>query len=245
MSVSLIILPIQLVENLRLDGANLTKLLLSILSGNGRRHDNIVTGEPVDGAGNTVLVGGLEGINDTDHLSGVPAGGGGVGHDQTDLLAGVDDEDGTDGQSQPLGVHVGGVLVVNHVVGVGNLALRVGHDGELELGASNLVDVLDPGVVRVDAVGTETDHLDTTGRELGLELSESTELGGTDGSEVIWVGEEDSPVVANVVVEGDGTVGGLGFEVGGSRAETEAMSGLAVSMAVSLYKWSTHGAARS
>ena len=209
----------------RLNSPDLAKLLLSILSGNRRRNNDIITRQPVNGASNAVLISGLEGINDTENLSSVTTSRGGVGHDQTDLLAGVDDEDGADGQSQTLGVHVGGVLVVNHVVGVGNLALRVGHDGELELGASNLVDVLDPGVVRVDSVGTETDHLDTTGRELGLELGESTELGGTDGSEVIWVGEEDSPVVANVVVEGDGTVGGLGVEVGGSRAETEAMSG--------------------
>ena len=209
----------------RLNSADFAKLLLGILSRNRRRNNNIVTREPVNRASNAVLVGSLEGINDTENLSSVTTSRSGVGHDQTDLLAGVDDEDGADGQSQSLGVHVGGVLVVNHVVGVGNLALRVGNDGELELGASNLVDVLDPGVVRVDTVGTETNHLDTTGRELGLELGESTELGGTDGSEVIRVGEEDSPVVANVVVEGDLTVGGLGLEVGGSRAETEAMSG--------------------
>lgn len=36
------------------------------------------------------------------------------------------------------------------------------------------------------------------------------------------MGEEDSPAVADVIVEGDGAVGGLRLEVGGSRAETEA-----------------------
>lgn len=36
------------------------------------------------------------------------------------------------------------------------------------------------------------------------------------------VGEEDGPLVANEVVEVDGTVGGLGIEVGCSRPETEA-----------------------
>lgn len=44
-------------------------------------------------------------------------------------------------------------MVVNHVVQVGNLALRVGDDGELEVGAADLVNVLDPLVVRVDVVG--------------------------------------------------------------------------------------------
>lgn len=170
-----------------------------------------------------MLVGGLESVNDTQNLSGVAASGGRVGQDQTDLLGGVNDEDGTDGQSQALLVNVGGVLVVDHVVEVGDLALRVGDDGELEAGASDLIDVLDPAVVGLDVVGTQTDELDTTLGELGLELGESTELGGTDGSEVIGVGEEDGPLVTNEVVEVDGTVGGLGVEVRGNGAQTEAI----------------------
>jgi hypothetical protein len=147
---------------------------------------------------------------------------------------------------------------------VGDLALWVGDDGEGELRAGNLVNILDPGLVGLGAVGAlyrirtnphshnwaltyETDQLDATSSELGLELGESTELSGANGSEVIlnktplayalptavlenlqWcmvthgVGEEDSPAVANVVVELDRTVGGVGLEVGGSRAETEA-----------------------
>jgi len=170
-----------------------------------------------------VLVGGLQSINDTEDLSGVTAGRGGVGHDETDLLAGVNDKDRADGQSLALGVDVGGVLVVNHVVGVGDLAFGVGDDGKLELGAGNLVNVLDPGVVGLDTVGAETDQLDATSGELGLELGESTQLGGTDGGEVIGVGEEDGPAVTDEVVEGNGTVRGLSIEVGGNGAETEAV----------------------
>jgi hypothetical protein len=52
-----------------------------------------------------------------------------------------------------LGVDVGGVLVVNHVELVGDLALGVGDDGEGELRAGNLVNVLDPGLVGLGAVG--------------------------------------------------------------------------------------------
>lgn len=137
----------------RLNSANFAKLLLGILSRNRRRNNNIVTREPVNRASNAVLFGGLEGINNTENLSSVTTSRSGVGHDQTDLLAGVDDEDGADGQRHALGVDVGGILVVNHVVGVGDLALGVGDDGELELGAGYFVDVLDPGVVGFDAVG--------------------------------------------------------------------------------------------
>lgn len=100
-----------------------------------------------------MLVGGLQAVDGAEDLGGVAAGGGGVGHDKADLLVGVDDEDGADGQRHTLGVDVGGVLVVDHVVLVGDLALRVGDDGELQLGAGDFVDVLDPGVMRLDAVG--------------------------------------------------------------------------------------------
>ena len=72
-------------------------------------------------------------------------------------------------------------------------------------------------------VGTQTDQLDTAGSELGLQLGEGTELGGADGGEVIGVGEENGPLVSNEVVEVDGTVRGLGIEVGGGRAQTKAV----------------------
>ena len=121
-----------------------------------------------------------ESFIDERHTSGVTASGGGVSQGQTDLLGGVDDEDGADGQSQTLGVDVGGVLVVDHVVEVGNLALGVGDDGELQVGAGNLIDILDPAVVALSVVGTQTDKLGVASSELRLKLGEGTELGGTD-----------------------------------------------------------------
>lgn len=212
-----------------LDLTDLTELGLSIGGGDGGRNDNIITGEPVDGGGDTVLLGGQESVDDTEDLGGVTASGGGVGEGEADLLGGVDDEDGADGQSQTLGVDVGGVLVVDHVVQVGDLALGVGDDGELQLGAGDLIDILDPAVVGLDVVGAQTDELDTTSSELGLELGEGTELGGADGGEVIGVGEEDGPLVTDEVVEVDGTVGGLSIEVRGSGAQTETVMGALVS----------------
>lgn len=77
-------------------------------------------------------------------------------------------------------------------------------------------------MVGLDAVGTQTNELNSTLGELGLKLGEGTELGGANGGEVIGVGEEDGPLVADEVVEVNGTVGGLGVEVRGSRAQTEA-----------------------
>lgn len=205
----------------RLDNANVTEPLLGVLGGNRRRDNDVITREPVDGGSDGVLVGGLEGVDDTEDLSSVTAGGGGVGQDGTDLLVGVDDENGADGESDALGVDVGGILVVNHVVQVGDLALRVGDDGESELGSGYLVDVLDPSVVGFDIVGAQANELDAASSELRLELSESTELGGANGGEVIRVREQDGPAVANEFVESNRTVGGLSSEVGGSRAKAK------------------------
>ena len=193
-------------DHLRLHLTNLAKLPLGILGGNRRGNDNVVTRQPVDRAGDTVLVGGLKSVDNTEDLGGVTASGGRVGHDQADLLGGVDDEDGTDGQGHTLRINIGGVLVVDHIVQVGDLALGIGDDGEFEVGAGNFVDVLDPAVVGLDVVGTQTDELDTTLGELRLELGESAELGGANGGKVIRVGEENGPLVTQEGVEVDGTI---------------------------------------
>lgn len=111
--------------------------------------------------------------------------------------------------------------MVNHVVGEGNLAVLVANDGERDLGASNLIDILDPALVGVDGVGRETNQLGSTLGELWLELREGTELGGADGSVVLGVREEDNPLVANPLVEVDGALGGLGLEVGGNCAQAD------------------------
>lgn len=109
-----------------------------------------------------------------------------------------------------------------HVVQVGNLALLVGNDGESDLGAGDLVNVLDPSLVAAERVGRETDQLDAALGELGLELGESTELSGADGSVVLGVGEQDDPVVANELMEVNGASGGVGLEVGSSGSQAEA-----------------------
>jgi len=171
-----------------------------------------------------VLVASLEGVDDAEDLGGVAAGGGWVREDGTDGLLRVDDEDGADGESNTLGVNVGDVLVVEHVVGVSDLALLVADDGELQLAATDLINVLDPASMALDGVGRETDQLDVALGELWLELRKGAQLGGADWGVVLWVREEDDPVVANEVVEVDGTTSSLGLEVGSSAAQTERLS---------------------
>jgi hypothetical protein len=166
-----------------------------------------LTGNPVNRGGDSVLVTSLKRVDNAENLSGVATSGSGVWEDCADGLLGVDDEDGADGESNALSVDVGGVLVVKHVVLESDLALLVANDGELEAGARDLVDVLDPATVAVDGVGRETNELDTTLGELGLELSEGTELGGADGGVVLGVREQNHPLISNELVEVDGTGG--------------------------------------
>ncbi len=114
--------------------------------------------------------------------------------------------------------------MVEHVVGEGDLALLVADDGEGQAGAGDLVDVLDPAAVGLDGVGGEADELRAALGELGLELGEGAELGGADGGVVLWVGEEDDPLVADELVEVDWAGGGVSLEVWGDGAEAEAVS---------------------
>merc|ERR1712080_416227 len=116
-----------------------------------------------------------------------------------------------------------GYLVVNHVVGKSDLPLLVTNDGEAQLGAGDLIDVLDPAAVALNGVRGQADELGVPLGELGLELGEGTELGGADGSGVLGVREEDDPVVADELVEVDGATGGLGLEVRRDGAEAEGL----------------------
>lgn len=99
----------------RLDSAEVGEELLGLLALDAGVDDDVVTGDPVDGGGDLVLVAGLEGVHDAEDLGAVAAGGGGVGEDGADGLLGVDDENGADGEGDALLVDVGGVLVVDPV----------------------------------------------------------------------------------------------------------------------------------
>ena len=60
-----------------------------------------------------MIVTSLERVDNAQNLGGVTASAGRIGEDGADGLLGVDDEDGADGESNALGVNVGGILVVN------------------------------------------------------------------------------------------------------------------------------------
>lgn len=73
-------------------------------------------------------------------------------HCQPDLLAGIDDEDTSNGKRDALLINVGSILGVNHIVRPGDFALRIRYDGELEVRLRRLVDVFYPLVVGREVV---------------------------------------------------------------------------------------------
>lgn len=90
--------------------------LLCLLALHRGVDDDLVTLLPVDRGGDPVLVTSLKRVDDTEDLVKVATGGGGVGDLEADDLLGVDDEDVTDGEGHALGVNVGRVEGVKHVV---------------------------------------------------------------------------------------------------------------------------------
>lgn len=218
----------------RLDGLEAREEGGSLLVGDGGVDNDVVAVLPVGGGGDAVLVTELEGVNDTEDLVKVATGRGGVGEGEADGLLGVDDEDGADGEWDTLGIEVGQVLVIQHVVEGRDLAVGISDDGELDFDVVDLVDILDPLFVGLEAVGGETDNLDVALVKLGLEAGNNTELGGADGGEVCGVREENGPGVADEIVELDGALGGLGVEVGGDGAKTE---GVAIGRHLCCWLW--------
>lgn len=63
----------------RLDDTEVWEELLGLLILDGGVHNHIVTGDPVDGSGNLVLVAGLEGVDDAQNFGRIAASRGWVG----------------------------------------------------------------------------------------------------------------------------------------------------------------------
>ncbi|KAL2285203.1 hypothetical protein FJTKL_08420 [Diaporthe vaccinii] len=214
-----------------LDDAEVGEQLLGLLVLDGRVDNDVVARNPVDRGGDLVLVTGLERVDDAQDLGAVTAGRGGVRQDGADSLLGVDEEDGANGEGNALLIDVGSVLIVkpktrgrvdSHVIKVGDLPLLVGNNGEVEGVAADLLDVGSPALVRIDGIGAQAQQLDAALLELGLEAGHLAQLGGADRGVVLGVGEEDNPVLADILVQVDGALGRIGLEVGGNGAQTEA-----------------------
>jgi len=117
-------------SKIRLHNAELREQSLRLIVLDAGVDNNIITWDPVDRGSDTVLVTSLKRVDYPENLGGVTAGGSGVREDKANGLLGVDDENGTDGECNALGVDIGGVLVVKHIISISNLSLLVTDNGE-------------------------------------------------------------------------------------------------------------------
>lgn len=126
----------------------LSKFLLRIFRANARRDNHVLSSRPVDRRRNALLVRQLQGINNPQHLRSVPSRRRRVRHSEADLLFRVNDKDRANGECNAAFLSQAiEVVLRDHVVEKGDVAVCVGDDGELNGGVGSLVDVFDPFVV--------------------------------------------------------------------------------------------------
>ena len=113
-----------------------------------------------------------------------------------------------------------------HVVEICDLPLLVADDWERQIAARDVVDILDPSSMALDCVRRQSNELHATLGEFWLEFREGAQLGRANGCVVLWVREQHHPVVADELMEVDGSVGGLGIEVGSNASKTERFDAL-------------------
>ena len=109
-----------------------------------------------------MLVSCLQRIHNSQNLGRVATSRGGIREDSTDGLLRVNDKNGADCESNALGVHVGSILVVEHVIQQGDLSLLVSNDGEPQVTSADLVNVLDPTAMALNSVRGQADQLHAT-----------------------------------------------------------------------------------
>src|ERR1700752_4735142 len=72
-----------------------------------------------------------------------------------------------------------------------------------------------------DGIDAEADDLRVALVELRLELGHVAQLGGADRGEILGMGEQDAPAVAEPLMEADLPLGGILFEIWGGIAKTK------------------------
>lgn len=118
--------------------------------------DHLLALFPVGRGGDLVGIGALEGIQDPQNFVKGATDGSRVRHCQTDATAGVEDEDGADGEGGTgSGVEIRGIVgfLIEHPVQGRNLQIPVGNDREPQQPVSGvLANVGSPVTVAADPV---------------------------------------------------------------------------------------------
>jgi hypothetical protein len=107
-----------------------------------------------------------------------------------------------------------------HVVQLGDFQLLIADERIVHFGALGLLDVNRPAPVVVDGVRAEADHFRVASVEFRFQTGHVAQLRRADGREVLGMRKQNRPFLADPFVKLDGTVGGVGGEVGGFIADS-------------------------
>lgn len=170
------------------EGPRLTTLLSEVLEAAlGVSLHGLAAGLPVGGADLAVLVGELEGLDETEGLGDVAADGQVVDGDLAQGALRVDDEETAQGDT---------LLLDQDAVVAGDLEVLVGDQGQLQVLTKTtlLAGALAPCQVGEVAVGGDTEDGGVELLELGEGVVEGEDLSGADKGEVHGVEQENDPM---------------------------------------------------
>ena len=130
-----------------------------------------------------------------------------------------------------LRVDVGSILIIDHVVQIGNFARLVGNDGETQVSAGDFIDILNPFLMRIESICTQPNKFDTSFLELWFEFSKCHRAGrqyrieggqylcGANGGKVFRMREQNSPTFSDEIVNSDVSLSGVCFEIWGNTSQ--------------------------
>ena len=75
--------------------------------------------------------------------------------------------------------------------------------------------------MQFDRIDAEADNLYPAPVEFRLDAGHIAELGGADRREILGVGEQHGPTIAEPVVKPNAALSGVGLEIGGGIAELQ------------------------
>lgn len=113
------------------------------------------------------------------------------------------DENGPDGEGQPLLIHIRLIKLIQHSIQLRHCPVLIAYNWEVQPRGIRVqsIDILDPPFVRSDIVGGKPNELDTPRGEISVREGDGGKFGGADWGIVVRVREEDSPRAAEPVVE--------------------------------------------
>jgi hypothetical protein len=126
-----------------------------------------------------------------------------IGQRQANLLVWINDEDAAHADRR-IGARM------RHAVEVGDLAIGIGQDREVEGLALRFLDVTLPSLVAVGGIDGQAQWFDIALFPLGFQ---TRQFRGAQGGVVFWVAEQDAPAIAKIRMEAKLPDGAVLFEI--------------------------------